>query len=622
MKRFLLLLTLCLALPLCTLAEEVFPGWKAGGSKAVDSALLTDGSDETHHAFSSAKAFNLTAALPEGETIQALYLRMDRLPDRLELQQKNSKNKWETVAVLENPGAECVLLLDAPLGGSLRLSAAFPTQKATRLTELRAFSNTQLPDGLHVWQPAREADVLLTLDKLTGADLSGVSAWADQGRSVAVASLSFPADPLCALDALWDAGVRTAPLFGPWNESTRSTSRTLESWGSKKVAAEMCTWLRTVRPLLVVDGGEITALTMAEARRSALDPDTALKEAAALGVWAAVSHITAADDAAAALRTLPDRADYQMRDVCIAAYAGAVCADPSLIPYPENRDAEGYLTQGEFVWEDEALGQWAYLSPTVQVEILRYDMQDPCQRYFLAEVRFKPEAESFRQHTWVNATLKNHHIYPQTLAQSSRLVIGINGDFYPYRMSNKHTVGNIIRDYEVLSTMDMRKNPQFPTLDTLALHDDGDFTVYGAKEITAQELADLGTVHDALSFGPYMARDGELRIFDGKNASSQDPRSALGMVAPGHYFLLNCEGRIPKGAEGMTINEVGMLLYAAGCTDTFMVDGGSTAVLLFMGKQLNQVGKNSSVGSSRNLHELFGVGHSELVHTDWMNGKP
>ena len=30
----------------------------------------------------------------------------------------------------------------------------------------------------------------------------------------------------------------------------------------------------------------------------------------------------------------------------------------------------------------------------------------------------------------------------------------------------------------------------------------------------------------------------------------------------------------------------------------------------------------TSIGKPRNQHELFGVGTSELVHTDWVNGKP
>ena len=72
----------------------------------------------------------------------------------------------------------------------------------------------------------------------------------------------------------------------------------------------------------------------------------------------------------------------------------------------------------------------------------------------------------------------------------------------------------------------------------------------------------------------------------------------------------------------MSINQIGMLLYSKGCNESFLLDGGSTSVLIFMGEKLNRTGKDKSIGSPRNQHELFGIGSSELVHTEWMNGKP
>ena len=216
------------------------------------------------------------------------------------------------------------------------------------------------------------------------------------------------------------------------------------------------------------------------------------------------------------------------------------------------------------------------------------------------------------------------NITERTSEQARRVgaILAVNGDYYPYRLEKKNTVGNILRDYKVLYNMDMKKTPGFPPLDTLALHDDGSISVYGAKEITADELAARGDVHDALSFGPYMARDGILRVYNGKNASLQEPRCAIGMVEPGHYIIIDCEGRVPNGPKGMTINQIGMLLYANGCNESFLLDGGSTSVLIFMGEKLNRTGKDTSIGSPRNQHELFGIGYSEMVHTDWFNGKP
>ena len=85
---------------------------------------------------------------------------------------------------------------------------------------------------------------------------------------------------------------------------------------------------------------------------------------------------------------------------------------------------------------------------------------------------------------------------------------------------------------------------------------------------------------------------------------------------------MDCEGRVPNGPVGLTVNEIGMLLYGHGCNEIFLLDGGSTSVMIFMGEKLNRTGFNTYTGSPREQHELFGIGQSELVHTDWVNGKP
>ena len=622
MKKLLILLTLLLLLPAFSLAEELNVTWKAGGSRVIDSALLTDGSDETVYRFAKAKSADATCDLPEGAQVQAAYVRMDSIPAKVELQFLNSKRKWETAVLMENPGPECLLVAETPLTGRLRLLVTYSANSATPLTELRVFSDAELPENLHQWQAAGQQDVLVTVDALTGFDASTLAPWLAQGRSVAIATLTNPASPLAVTDTLWDAGLRVTPIFGGYAETTRTPENALKNWGEKKVAIVVTGWLRLVQPMLLVDGGEVTTLVMDKACQNAINPDYELEAAASGGLWAVPQRMTAAEDVSAAIAALGARDDSLLREACRVPFAGAVHSDASAIPYPENRNEDGFLTQGEFVHEDAENGLWAYLSPTLQVEIVQYDMENPCQRYFVAEVKFDPAAEMFRQHTWVNATYRGQQIYPQTLAQTSRLVLAVNGDYYPYRVDKKNTVGNIIRNYEVLYNMNMSKNPGFPPLDTMALHDDGSISVYGAKEITADELAARGDVHDALSFGPWLARDGQLRVYAGKNASLQEPRCAIGMVEPGHYIIVDCEGRVPNGPKGLTVNQIGMLLYGYGCNESFMLDGGSTSVLIFMGEKLNRTGKDTSVGSPRNQHELFGIGSSELVHTDWFDGKP
>ena len=311
-------------------------------------------------------------------------------------------------------------------------------------------------------------------------------------------------------------------------------------------------------------------------------------------------------------------------------FASALHSDPAEIPYPENRLEDGYLPEGEFVHEDPEKGLWAYLSPSLQVEIVKYEMPEVPHTWFEAHVTFKPEEEIFTQHLYVNASFKDQQIYPETLAQTSRLVFAVNGDYYPNRASQKWPVGNIIRQGQALYNY-TKGSLKFPNLDTLAIRNDGSFQVYDSTEITADELlaqaepGDPSFVHDALAFGPYLVRDGEIRLYEGGSADVFEPRCAYGMIAPGELFFVMVEGKIPKksdlkGEQGMNLWQLAQLMYARGCVQAMNVDGGSTAVMIFMGTKLNRTGKGSSLGKARNQHELFGIGESDQVHTDKVNG--
>ena len=314
----------------------------------------------------------------------------------------------------------------------------------------------------------------------------------------------------------------------------------------------------------------------------------------------------------------------ETRAYCASRFETAQHADPAEIPYPETRQADGYLPEGEdeFVYEDEEKGLWGYCSSTLQVEIVRYAMPEVPHRWFEATVIFRPDRETFQQHTYVNASFKDQQIYPETLAQTSQLVFAVNGDYYPNRADHKWPVGNIIRRRQVLYQYNAKKSLKFPNLDTLAIRDDGSFSVYAGNEISAEELLAQGDVHDALSFGPYLVRNGQIRIYNGQSADVAEPRCAYGMLSPGRLFFVMVEGKMPKkGEQGFDLWQLAELMYARGCTEAMNVDGGSTAVMLFMGHKLNRTGKATALGSPRNQHELFGIGTSTRVYTDMADGK-
>lgn len=581
----------------------------SANDKEIDASPVTDGSDETGIALKKDKKCPIILVLDESAACHALYFRLSDAPDQMELQLQNEKKKWESVLVQKSPGVEFTVPVDG-LSGKIKVIFSFSNGIALNIKEIRCFSEGTLPDTVHTWKSADTADVLLVADSLDSIDLSSLQALCENGLNVMIAGFSAETPLLTLQDAYREAGLEYAPLLytGPINKKE----------SKEKLVAD---WIRRYQPLLAVSDGALTE-TLSLAAENAVDPAWNPDSAAEYGVWALPARACDSDDYAAMADELASRDNDLLREWCASRFAEAEHASVSDIPYPADRLENGYLAEGEFVYENADDGLWAYLSPTLQVEIVRYAMPDVPHRWFEANVIFKPESEMLRQHVYVNATFKGQQIYPETLAQTSRLVFAVNGDYYPYRADKKMNVGNIIRQGTVLYNFDPKHSLKYPNLDTMVLRDDGTLSVYAASEYSADELLAQGNVHDALSFGPYLVRGGKLRAYNGNSADVPEPRSAFGMVEPGHFFFVMVEGKMPKGGEqGMNLYQLAELLYARGVVEGMNIDGGSTATMIFMGTRLHRTGKGNVVGSPRNQHELFGIGTSDQVHTDMADGK-
>ncbi len=615
MKKILSLLMVLLMLPFSSpalsesAAREITVEIHTANDKPADAAPLCDGNDETGLSLKKGKEGSVILLLPEDHSCAALTVRLSASPSKAELQQQNEKKKWETVTSVSNPGIQFNMNTSG-LAGKVRLVLTFSPASACMIQELRCFTAGTLPDFAHEWQSAAEADILLAAETIESINLSTLADLVSAGHTVAVAALGASGSVSAVWDSLWDAGLRSMPLlYVPASKKT-------------DFSAVLASWIRSVRPLLLVT--DDTLASHAEAAVSnAADPSWDIESAAVNGIWA-LPDLCGFSEVSAHASSLSERNNDAIRAWCISQFKDAQHADPATIPYPETRLEDGYLPEGEaeFIYDDAENGLWAYLSQTLQVEIIKYHVPEVPHTWFEANVIFKPEAESFTQHVYVNATFPGQQIYPETLAQTSQLVFAVNGDYYPNRASKKWPTGNIIRRREVLYEYDAKGSLKFPNLDTLAIRDDGSFSVYTGSEISASELLAQGDVHDALSFGPYLVRNDVMRIYNGNSADVPEPRCAYGMVKPGHLFFVMVEGKMPKkGEQGFNLWQLAELMYARGCTEAMNVDGGSTAVMLFMGRKLNRTGKATTLGSPRNQHELFGIGTSSRVYTDMADGK-
>ncbi len=293
------------------------------------------------------------------------------------------------------------------------------------------------------------------------------------------------------------------------------------------------------------------------------------------------------------------------------------------VPGLPELNEKGYLKEGEFVWSDDARGHYVYLSTTLRIVIERkFDGSMPLT-WFQTDILCDVEAGEKMvnvEYTPDKPVGKKSRVDAAKNAWENRLVFACNSDYYTYRVGSKngHPVGIEIRNGETY--FDARYTELvtnfFPNLDTLAFYQDGSIDVHASVELSAQEYLDRGA-YMVFSFGPYLIRDGVLSswVRDPEHSQAKNPRHAFGMIEPGHYVDIMCEGRLGSRSEGVTMPQLAYLCQAAGCVQACDLDGGQTAVVIFMGKQLNRIGKYDGKTAARATCEVLGIGISEQVGT-------
>ncbi len=286
-------------------------------------------------------------------------------------------------------------------------------------------------------------------------------------------------------------------------------------------------------------------------------------------------------------------------------------------------NAKGYLDQGEFIWSDDARGYYVFVNQNTKLAIRRkYDGALPLT-WFETEIRCYLEAGVRMvnvEYTPEKEVGKKSRVKAAENAAVNHLVFACNSDYYTYRVSvrNGRPIGIVIRDRKIYydDRYDTLEKKFFPNLDTLAFYEDGSVDVHASMELSAQEYLDRNA-YMVYSFGPYLLRGGELSdwVQDPKKSQAKNPRHAFGMIEPGHYIDIMCEGRLGSRSEGVTMPQLAQLCQGTGCVEACDLDGGQTAAIVFMGQQLNQIGRYDGKTSVRETCEVLGIGFSDQVGT-------
>ena len=276
-------------------------------------------------------------------------------------------------------------------------------------------------------------------------------------------------------------------------------------------------------------------------------------------------------------------------------------------------DESGFLSSGEFVYENPEAGIWRYLSPTLRIEIVRHRDEEKQIVYTVADIRTQ-EGERFRMIPKDENKRMRKLDYVQNIAQEKGVVFATTSDYAHFRLKQKICVGIIIRDGEIFSKKTRPSySTKFPNLDTLALFEDGDMRVSTFDEHKAEAYLDMGAT-DVLSFGPILIEDGVINeAVLKKYGPYREPRIGIGMVEKGHYVSIMVEGR-HEGSKGINTMGLAQLFAEAGCQVAFNLDGGQSATMAFMGKQIIRVGARKNPNTpARSTAEIMGIGHSAIL---------
>ena len=284
-------------------------------------------------------------------------------------------------------------------------------------------------------------------------------------------------------------------------------------------------------------------------------------------------------------------------------------------------DIWGYPLEGECVLEDAENGVWFYASPTLVVRIDRIFDAENVVTWYEAQVFCDLDRERFGSILYNPEKPQKKHVQAELIAKQRQVVFAMNTDYYTYRLGRKTMIGMIIRGGKVFFDRVPEANRrQFPNLDTLAMYEDGRWAVFHSDELKAEEYLSDGAV-DVFAFGPYLVRGGERNPFleKMKNGKTEQPRCAIGMVEPGHYFALLAEGRMQKISVGVSVDFLADHMLAAGCTEALNLDGGQTALMTFMGTRITRIGRYAGGRTTpRETTEIMGIGHSDRIDP---NGK-
>lgn len=272
-------------------------------------------------------------------------------------------------------------------------------------------------------------------------------------------------------------------------------------------------------------------------------------------------------------------------------------ATPDATPLPTRAPIEGDVSTDRFPAFDTGTdADWSYQSDELRVAIRRYENEEDQIVYYVADVWIR-NINSFRMESGKGGYGKGRED-PEDFSARVNAVFGVSGT-----MDSGLVVHNGVK-YQNVENSDIAFRSGI-----LVIYRDGSVKMINRSKkekfnLDSENKKNGGVLH-ALQFGPILLRDGEIQ--SGLKKRERHPRILFGYCEPGHYVMVAVDGRTKKSV-GMTETEAAELMQSIGCESAINLDGGNSAVMLFMGKTINVPSGKDRDGdgiAGRNIADLL-----------------
>lgn len=179
------------------------------------------------------------------------------------------------------------------------------------------------------------------------------------------------------------------------------------------------------------------------------------------------------------------------------------------------------------------------------------------------------------------------------IAADAGAVLAINGDYYGARER-----GYVIRNGTLLRSTSSGS-------EDLVIWADGSVSIIQESEITAEQLLADGA-QQVLAFGPALVENGTVAVEPGDEvgkAMANNPRTAIGITAEGHYLFVVSDGRT-RASTGLTLRELAEFMQSLGAVTAYNLDGGGSSTMVFCGQVVNQPTTNGKSIKEREVSDI------------------